>query len=157
MILTNPPRVLTIDDHHLTIHEIATIESDDAAMRARVDGDRQLFPTAKYLRMYSEHKFCGAVAMLNLLPNPLQVEFHLFYLSTAPKMVVRQLIELCYIYAVVNRLQPYTRVRNVPELQYMINFMRRMGAVELEHEDHLFFTPPVNWRPRFTSQVTINF
>ena len=157
MILTNPPRVLQVDDRNLTIHEIAAIESDDAAMRARVDGVHELFPTAKYLRLFSEEEFCGAVAMLNLLPNPLQVEFHLFYLSTAPKMAVRQLMELCYIYAVINRLQPYTRVRNVPTLQYMINFMRRMGAVELEHEDHLFFTPPVNWRPRFTSQVTINF
>lgn len=158
MILSSPAHQLTIDDDHLTVREIATIESNPAAMRAMVDGSTQIPEHAKYLKMYGETgNFCGALAMMNVLPNPLQVEWHLFYLSDAPLRSIRIFMELCYVYALLHRLQPYTVIRNTSELTYMHNFMRRMGAEEIVKESHRFYTPSRNWTPRSLSHITIKF
>ena len=158
MILTAPSHRLLIDDCHLTVHEIAAIESNPAAMRAMVDGSTQIPAHAKYIKMYGEiGNFCGAIAALNVLPNPLQVEWHLFYLSTAPLRSIRIFMELAYIYAVLHRWQPYTVVRDIPELRYMHNFMHRMGAVEIIKETHRFYIPPVEWEPKFVSSVKITY
>ena len=148
MILTAPSHRLLINDYHLTVHEIAAIESNPAAMRAMVDGSTQIPAHAKYLKMYGEiGNFCGAVAALNVLPNPLQVEWHLFYLSTAPLRSIRIFMELAYIYAILHRWQPYTVIRATPELQYMHNFMLRLGCKRVPNHGRYFYFTDSNWKP----------
>ena len=141
----------------LTEEETAVILTDPAAMRAVIDGSGTLPPASQWIKFYRYDEFCGGVAVLNVLPNPLQVEFHLFYLSTAPKYLARIFCELAYIYAVLHRWQPYTVVKNIPELRYMHNFMHRMGAVEIIKETHRFYIPPVGWEPKFVSSVKIAY
>ena len=139
----------------LTEEEAAAILTDPAAMRAVIDGSGTLPQASQWIKFHHYDEFCGGVAVLNVLPNPLQVEFHLFYLSTAPKHLARIFCELAYIYAVLHRWQPYTVVKNIPELRYMHNFMHRMGAVEIVKETHRFYIPPVGWEPKFVSSVKI--
>ena len=141
----------------LTEEESAAILSDPAAMRAVIDGSGTLPPASQWIKFHRYDEFCGGVAVLNILPNPLQVEFHLFYLSTAPKHLARIFCELAYIYAILHRWQPYTVVKNIPELRYMHNFMHRMGAVEIVKETHRFYIPPVGWEPKFVSSVKIMY
>ena len=158
MILTAPSHSLLLNDHPLTVHEIAAIESNPAAMRAMVDGSTQIPAHAKYLKMYGElGNFCGAVAVLNVLPNPLQVEFHLFYLSTAPKHLARIFCELAYIHALLHRQQPYTVIRATPELQYMHNFMLRLGCKRVPNHGRYFYFLDANWKPTQLTDFKVTY
>lgn len=134
--------------------ESYAILSDASAMRAVIDGSGKLPQATAWLKFYhKEDQFCGAMSILNVLTNPLQVEYHLFYLSSSPLKLVRIFCELTQIYAQLNRLQPYTVVR--ANLTYMVNFMRRMGAKEIPHHGRYFFYPDADWQPKYLTQVSV--
>lgn len=97
---------LWIVDDPLNPLEAQELLDDSNAMRAVIDGSGTLPPAATWLKFYDpECVFRGAIALLNILENPLQVEFHLFYLSTAPRLEARRFGELAHIYALQLRLQ----------------------------------------------------
>jgi hypothetical protein len=147
---------LWIVDDPLNPLEAQELLDDSNAMRAVIDGSGTLPPAATWLKFYDpECVFRGAIALLNILENPLQVEFHLFYLSTAPRLEARRFGELAHIYALQLRLQPYTVIQAKPELQYMINFMRRMGTIEIPHHGRYFYMPPADWTPKYVKTFKV--
>jgi hypothetical protein len=134
----------------LAPHESQQILADPAAMRAVIDGSGTLPEAAGWITFYTHAgDFCGAVALLRILPNPLQPEFHLFYLSSAPRILARPFCELAYIYCLLNRLQPYTVIRATPELQYMHNFMLRLGCMRVPNHGRYYYFHEATWKPRF--------
>ena len=139
----------------LTEEEAAAILSDPAAMRAVIDGSGTLPPASQWIKFHRYDEFCGGVALLNILPNPLQVEFHLFYLSTAPKHLARIFCELAYIHALLHRQQPYTVIRAIPELQYMHNFMLRLGCNRVPHHGRYFYFLDANWTPKYLTSFEV--
>ena len=139
----------------LTPEELALIESDPAAMRAVIDGSCKIPPTVGWIKFYHNLNFCGGIALLNILPDKRQVEFHLFFLSSAPKHIIRHLGELAYIYAVLHRLQPYTVIRAIPELQYMHNFMLRLGCKRVPHHGRYFYFLDANWTPKYLTSFEV--
>ena len=149
----------TVIAGQLSTQESEQILADPNAMKAVIDGSGTLPPATTWIKFYQgeEENFCGAMAVCNMLPNKLQVEFHLFYLSTARKIFARPFCELAYLYALQYRLQPYTVVQAKPALRYMVNFMRRIGAVELPLHGRYYYMPPVNWQPRTLDQVILQY
>lgn len=157
MILTSDECVVVYSQ--LTEEEITTLEANPAAMRAVIDGSGTVPLTPHWLKFYKvpNAQFCGGIAMLNILPNPLQVEFHLFYLSTAPKLLARKFCELAYIYCLLHRLQPYTVIQAKPELQYMVNFLRRLGTNELPRHGKYFFMLDAGWEPKTVKDFKVYY
>lgn len=148
----------TVIAGELSHQESAQILADPNAMRAVIDGSGLLPPATTWLKFYQgEEEFCGAVAVCNILPNKLQVEFHLFYLSTARKIFARPFCELAYLYTLHYRLQPYTVVQAKPELQYMRNFMRKLGMQEIPLHGRYYYIPPTYWNPRTLDQVILQY
>lgn len=148
---------LWITDEPLNPLESKELLDDPNAMRAVIDGSGVLPDASRWIKFYDvDGTFRGAVAILNVLKNPFQVEFHLFYLSTSPRLDSRRFCELAYIYTLQHRLQPYTLMKAVPELQYMINFMRRMGMLEIPRHGRYFFIPPAYWKPKYVTCYTVD-
>ena len=141
----------------LTEEEAEAILSDPAAMRAVIDGSGTLPPASQWIKFHHYDEFCGGVAVLNILPNPLQVEFHLFYLSTAPKHLARIFCELAYIHSLLHRQQPYTVIRATPELQYMHNFMLRLGCKRVPNHGRYFYFLDSNWKPTQLTNFKVTY
>lgn len=157
MKITSTTSHIILVDSPLEPIEEDEILGDPNAMKAIIDGSGTI-PPAKWLKFYTPSwVFCGGLAMLNILPSPLQVEYHLFYLSTAPKKFAREFSELAYIYALLHRLQPYTVIRATPQLQYMINYMRRLGMQEIPQHGRYFFIPPVDWQPKHIKGFEVDY
>lgn len=156
MILTDDDQCLVRVVNTITPSEKATILGDATAMRAVIDGSGTLPPTTCWITFYLRGEFCGGIANVQVLPNNYQPEWHLFYLSTAPIRASRIFCELAYMCALFHRWQPYTVIRATPELQYMHNFMLRMGCHRIPHHGRYFYFVDAAWKPKKLKKVIVH-
>lgn len=156
MRIRSPALGIFVEDNNLTTREIAELEGDENAMRAIVSGPKKVPEYAKFLEFRDDDlNFYGAVAMLNVLENKMQIEFHLLLLKDTPRMWIRPFCELAYVYTLQHRLQPYTVMKNIESLRYMSNFMARLGMIKIERSTHIFYVPPLHWKPKYLAQAQI--
>lgn len=151
--LYHPQSGCSVIESPLTPSERNKILGDEHAMRAVTDGSHTL-PPARWTKFYiDDETFCGAVAKVSILKNPLQVEFHLFFLSTAPLKSVRVFCELAYIHSVLLREMPYTVVQ--AHLTYMVNFMRKMSTKEIPKHGKYFYFTDDKWKPKYATDIRV--
>lgn len=118
-------------------------------------------PMGSYLKMFQKIErrleLAGVMAILHDPTQGNRVQLHLLVFSYSSHKYIRHFCELCTLYCQLNQLEPHTIVRDIPELQYMVNFLHRAGAPSITKDGFHIFYLPRNWRPRYTKEVKIGW
>lgn len=146
----------------LTAWQQESLLASPECMRAFMFPQERLPPSSvniDYLVLYYRNAFAG-VMMIEKYSN--QVQWH-FMLLPWVKHKARIFVELCAIYCLQMQWHVHTVVSLKPELQYMHNFIQRLGMSSSPKKintiaGHMqMYWLPSNWKPKYVKDAVIQF